>query len=68
MEDMFLQIDGMSCGGCVNSVRNALTRVAGVQVKEVEVGRASVAYDPSLASPETVRRAIISAGFKPRDP
>jgi copper chaperone len=64
MEEMFLRIAGMSCGGCVNSVRNALARVPGVQVKQVEVGSASVAYDPSLASPEAVRSAVVKAGFE----
>jgi copper chaperone len=64
MEEMFLRIAGMSCGGCVTSLRNALNRLPGVQVKDVEVGSASIAYDPSLASPEAVRSAVAKAGFQ----
>ncbi len=64
MEQMSLRIAGMSCGGCVNSVRNALARLPGVQVRQVEVGSATVVYDPSVPGPESVRRAIVNAGFE----
>jgi copper chaperone CopZ len=67
MEQMSIHIAGMSCGGCVNSVRNALTRLPGVQVKQVEVGSATVAYDPSVTGPESVRAAIVNAGFEPQE-
>jgi copper chaperone len=67
MEQMSLRIAGMSCGGCVSSVRNALTRLPGVQVRQVDVGSATVAYDPNVISPESVRRAIVNAGFEPQE-
>jgi copper chaperone CopZ len=67
MEQMSIHIAGMSCGGFVNSVRNALTRLPGVQVRQVEVGSATVAYDPSVTSPESVRAAIVNAGFEPQE-
>ena len=68
MEQMSIPIAGMSCGGCVNSVRNALARVPGVQVQQVEVGSATVEYDPGVTGPESVRHAIINAGFEPQEP
>lgn len=67
MEELALNISGMSCAGCVTSVRNALSRLPGVQVEQVEIGSARVAYNPSLASPESVRRAIVKAGFEPQE-
>lgn len=67
MEQMSIQIAGMSCGGCVNSVRKALTRLPGVQVRQVDIGRATVAYDPSVTGPESIRRAIVNAGFEPQE-
>jgi copper chaperone len=67
MEQMSIRIAGMSCGGCVNSVRNALTRLPGVQVRQVEVGSATVTYDTSVTSPESVRAAIVNAGFEPQE-
>jgi copper chaperone len=65
MEEISLRIGGMSCGGCVSSVRNALARLPGVQVRQVEVGQASVAFDPSLSTPESIQSAIVKAGFEP---
>ena len=64
MERISIQIAGMSCGGCVNSVRNALARIPGVQVDQVKIGTATVAYDPMMTDPERVRAAIEKAGFK----
>jgi copper chaperone CopZ len=65
MERIAIRIDGMSCSGCVNSVRNALARLPGVEVQQVEVGTATVAYDPSVTGPDALRSAIRRAGFDP---
>ena len=65
MEQLSIKIAGMSCGGCVSSVRNALTRLPGVQVQQVEIGTAVVKYDPKLSTPESIRSAILKAGFEP---
>jgi copper chaperone len=65
MEQVTLKIAGMSCGGCVNSVRKALARLPGVQVKDVAIGSATVAYDSGVSSPESIRSAILKAGFEP---
>jgi copper chaperone len=67
MEQMVIRIQGMSCGGCVDGVRNALTRLPGVQVRHVEVGSATVEYDPNVTGPESLRRAITNAGFEPQE-
>jgi copper chaperone len=66
MERMSIKIDGMSCGGCVNSVRNARSRVPGVEVQQVEVGSATLSYDPNISNAEAIRSAIIKAGFDPQ--
>lgn len=67
MEKMYLKIGGMSCGGCVNSVRNALSQVPGVEVRQVEVGSATLSYDPRISAAETIRSALMRAGFEPQD-
>lgn len=61
-----LSIDGMSCGHCVAAVRRALADTAGVEVRDVSVGSASVALDPGVASPETVVEAVRDAGYEAR--
>lgn len=65
MQRISIPIAGMSCGGCVNNVRNALTRIPGVQVEQVKVGSATVAYDPAVVKPDAIREAIARAGYKP---
>jgi copper chaperone CopZ len=65
VEQISIRIAGMSCAGCVTSVRNALARLPGVQVSQVEVGRATIDYDPGLSSPESIESAIVKAGFEP---
>ena len=63
MEQTTISITGMSCGGCVNSVRRALTNVAGVTDTNVRVGAAAVTYDPESTNPAALRDAIVQAGF-----
>jgi copper chaperone len=58
-----LGIDGMSCGHCVASVKKALAALDGVTVENVAIGSATVAYDPSVVSPEKIADAISDAGY-----
>ncbi len=55
-----IAIEGMTCGGCVNAVRNALQR-AGVPASSVEVGR--VTLEEEVGALEKARAAIERAGF-----
>lgn len=61
-----LSIEGMHCGACVRRVTNALAEVKGVHVDSVEVGSASVAFDPEGVSPEQITAAIDRIGFTAR--
>ena len=47
MNTIHLEVQGMSCGGCVKNVTAALTRVPGVSTVNVDVqaGRATVTGD-----------------------
>jgi copper chaperone CopZ len=63
MERVSLTIEGMSCGHCVRAVDRALRGVPGVQVEEVAVGSAVVAYDPAVAKPEQIEAAIAEEGY-----
>ena len=66
MRNLKLQIDGMSCGGCVRNVQNALEAVPGVRVKGVAVGQAEVELDPARTAPEAVKQAVEKRGFEVR--
>jgi len=56
-------IDGMSCGGCVNSLTRVLKSVPGIEPIKIEVGKAHLRLDERATS-QTVRDAVDRAGFK----
>ena len=60
-----LAITGMTCASCVRSVEGALEGVSGVERAEVNLAneRATVRFDPALASTEAMVRAVERAGY-----
>jgi copper chaperone len=66
MNTTTLTVTGMSCMGCVNSVKNlvsALPGVAGVRV-DLASGRVEVVHDPALADVLAIRQAIEGGGYQ----
>lgn len=63
MRTTTLAIAGMSCGHCVAAVRAALAQVPGIEVREVEVGRAVVAAEPGVATAGDLIDAVEHAGY-----
>lgn len=65
MENVVIKVGGMSCGGCVKSVRGALAALAGVTQVEVslEAGEARVVYDPARVTLARLGQTIEEAGF-----
>ena len=66
MEQKTIAIQGMSCGHCVAAVKGALGRLDGVQVQEVSIGSATVAFDPHAVTPERITQAIEDEGYAAR--
>lgn len=65
-EDMTtLTVKGMTCGGCVATVKLKLKKTKGVLAYEVslEKGEAEVTYDPALTNPEAIAAAVSETGF-----
>jgi copper chaperone len=63
MERVTMKIEGMSCGHCVAAVKGALEPLAGVQVEQVSIGEAVLAYDPAVTSPSAISEAIEDEGY-----
>ena len=65
MTELVLNIDGMTCGGCVKSVSGILGTMAGVAEVQVslEEKRAKVDYDAVVVSPQELAAAVADAGF-----
>jgi Cu+-exporting ATPase len=60
-----LGIDGMSCASCAARIERNLRTVRGVQAADVNfaLARATVHYDPAVAEPDALRRAVEEAGY-----
>ena len=66
METVTFKVSGMTCGGCVNSVRKvvaALSCVGSVDVSLAQA-RATVSYDSARATPADLKNAVRDAGFE----
>jgi copper chaperone len=57
---------GMHCGGCVQSVTRAVSRVSGVKAVNVSLENkaASVEFDEAVVAPAAIVAAIEAAGFE----
>ena len=57
-------IDGMTCGGCVNSLTRVLKSVPGIEPIKIEVGKASLRLDSDKVTSDAVKAAVERAGFE----
>lgn len=66
METIVLNVKGMTCMGCVRSVRNVLEPISGVSSVDValEKGQVAIQYDPVQAGPAQFKAAIEDAGYE----
>jgi len=63
MEPLNLTIEGMSCEHCLRAVRGRLERTPGVAVDNVEIGSATLHYDPAKTSIDDIEDAIADEGY-----
>lgn len=65
MERVELNVEGMTCGGCVNSIQNALNARDGVAsaTADLESKRVTIEFDPALIQKAGLVAAIEDAGF-----
>ncbi len=64
MTELNLQVDGMDCGGCEQSIQKAVQQIAGVEgvTADHQSGRVQVIFAAEPDEP-AVRSAIEDAGF-----
>ena len=63
MDRMTMKIDGMTCGHCVSAVDKALRKVDGVAVEKVDIGSATVSFDPTEVSEARIAEAVNDEGY-----
>ncbi len=61
-----MNINGMTCLGCVSSVKNVLERIAGVNGVDVslENEQVTIQYDAEKTNVNQFKEAIMEAGFE----
>jgi copper chaperone len=66
MEQIVLQVTGMTCGGCENAVKRAVSRLDGVTAVSASHGenRVVVDYDAAKVDRAQVSEAIAKAGYQ----
>ena len=66
LREINLEVKGMTCAGCVNSVEKALKYLDGVYFAEVSIAmnRACVRYSPEITNSSSLESAISDAGFQ----
>ena len=66
METITIPVRGMTCQGCVSSVKRVLEGIDGVERVEVNLdpGEAKVEYVPGRVNAAKLRSAIEDAGYE----
>ncbi len=66
MEKITLTVKGMTCMGCVASVKNVLEPIPGVSSVEITLdnGEVVITYDPARTEADQFRNAINDAGYE----
>lgn len=65
MDKATIKVEGMTCGGCVKSIENALATHEGINrtSADLDAGAVSVEFDGKLIQRSAIERAIADAGF-----
>lgn len=59
-------IDAMKCPKCVDKIQKELLGLSGVIACSIELGAASVTYDPQKQAPEAIANHVTALGFPTR--
>ncbi|MDQ0111116.1 copper ion binding protein [Paenibacillus harenae] len=63
MTNMTLQVEGMSCGHCVNSIEGALKAIGVVGKVDLTKNTVDVSFDENQVNLEAVKEAIEEQGY-----
>lgn len=61
-----VEIGGMTCGSCANSVQRTLSQLEGVHSAKVDLNSSSatVEYNPAIVSRDEMKQAVERIGYK----
>jgi len=66
MDNATIKVEGMTCGGCVKSIENALAKHEAIArtSADLDAGTVSVEFDEKRIQRSAIERAITDAGFE----
>ncbi len=66
MQETTISIHGMTCQGCVDSVKTVLEKLPGVAQVTVslDAAEATIHHDPANTTIDQLKAAIVDAGFE----
>ena len=66
MQTTILNINGMTCMGCVNSIKNVIEKISGVSSADVslENKQVKIQHDPEKTNINRFKEVIVGAGFE----
>ncbi|MDR1439783.1 MAG: copper chaperone CopZ [Clostridiales bacterium] len=66
MENVTLNVEGMSCEHCVRAIEGAVGALPGVSAVKADLGAnaVSVAYDPAVSALGDIKREIEDQGYE----
>jgi copper chaperone len=66
MDTATLNVQGMTCNHCVQTIKGALEKIDGVENVAValEKGEVRVKYDSALAKVDQFKRVIVESGYE----
>lgn len=68
-EIVTLNVEGMSCSHCVNSIKKSVGALRGVMDVTVDLNgkKVTVGFDPVLVKPEVIKETIEDQGYEIKD-
>jgi copper chaperone len=63
MQNVTLNVQGMSCGHCVNSVEGALKKLGANAKVDLSSGTVAVEYDENKTNLDTIKETIEEQGY-----
>ncbi|WP_409343264.1 copper ion binding protein [Paenibacillus sp. MBLB4367] len=64
MTNVTLQVEGMSCGHCVNAIEKAMKEIGAAGKVDLAAGSVTVDYDEASLTLEAVKAAIEDQGYE----
>lgn len=64
MQNILLQVQGMSCGHCVNSIEGAVKKLGAAAKVDLQSKQVEITYDESKLTLEAIKETIEDQGYE----